>query len=50
VFIRVYSWFQPFKKLREADILAVLREGSGRRAAVLCFPELLNIAEGRKIL
>lgn len=38
------------KKLREAHILAVLREGSGRRATVLCFPELLNIAEGRKIL
>lgn len=38
------------KKLREANILAVLREGSGRRATVLCFPELLNIAEGRKIL
>lgn len=38
------------KQLREAEILAVLREGSGRRAAVLCFPELLNIAEGKKIL
>lgn len=38
------------KQLREAHILVVLREGVGRRASVLCFPELLNIAEGRKIL
>ena len=38
------------KKLRDANILAVFRENSGRRAAVLCFPELLNIAEGRTIL
>jgi len=38
------------KQLREEDILSVLRDGSGRRAAVLCFPTLLNIAEGRKIL
>jgi len=38
------------KQLRESNILAVLRERSGRRAAVLCFPELLRIAEGKKIL
>ena len=38
------------KQLRKANILAVLREGSGRRTAVLCFPELLNIAEGKQIL
>jgi hypothetical protein len=38
------------KQLREEDILSVLRDGSGRRAAVLCFPTLLNVAEGRKIL
>ena len=38
------------KQLREANIVTVLREGSGRRAAILCFPELLNIAEGRKVL
>lgn len=35
--------------LREARILKTLFEGRGRRAAVLKFPELLNIAEGRKI-
>ena len=38
------------KQLREAGVLLVLREGSGRRASVLCFPALLNITEGRKIL
>lgn len=38
------------RQLKVANILHELRPGSGRRAAVLCFPELLNIAEGRKIL
>lgn len=32
---------------RDNGLLRELRPGSGRRAAVLCFPELLNIAEGR---
>ncbi len=41
----------PFlKRLREAGVLTVLREGSGRRSAILAFSELLNRAEGRKIL
>lgn len=38
------------RQLKANDILKELRPGSGRRAAVLCFPELLNIAEGRTIL
>ena len=38
------------RQLKHADILKELRPGSGRRAAVLCFPKLLNIAEGKKIL
>ncbi|MEF8730300.1 MAG: Fic/DOC family N-terminal domain-containing protein [Accumulibacter sp.] len=33
--------------LREAGVLRVLVEASGRRASTLCFPALLNIAEGR---
>jgi len=37
-------------KDKDAGILKELRPSSGRRAAVLCFPKLLNIAEGRKIL
>ncbi len=38
------------KQLREKGILTILRNASGRRSAVLCFPELLNIVEGRKVL
>lgn len=34
--------------LREAGILHVMLEARGRRAATLCFPALLNIAEGRE--
>jgi len=41
----------PFlRKLRDGGILSLLREKSGRRSAILAFSELLNIAEGRKIL
>lgn len=38
------------RQLKSNDILKELRPGSGRRAAVLCFPALLNIAEGKTIL
>lgn len=34
--------------MREAGVLRTLMEASGRRAATLCFPALLNIAEGRE--
>jgi len=41
----------PFlRSLREAGILQVLRESSGRRSAVLVFRDLLNCAEGRQVL
>lgn len=33
--------------VRENGLLRELRPSSGRQAAILCFPELLNIAEGR---
>ena len=38
--------------LRDGDdpILRTIRPGSGRRPAILAFPELLNIAEGRNVL
>lgn len=36
--------------LQEADVLRAIRAGRGRRAAVLAFPALLNIAEGRQVL
>jgi Fic family protein len=40
----------PFlRTLREANILQVVRESSGRRSAVLAFGDLLNCAEGREI-
>lgn len=35
--------------LRDANILLVVREGAGRRAAIYAFSELLNIAEGRRV-
>lgn len=41
----------PFlRKLREAAILTILREQKGSRPGVWAFSELLNYAEGRKIL
>jgi len=40
----------PFlRTLRDAGILQVLREASGRRSAVFAFRELLNCAEGREV-
>jgi len=38
------------RQLKHAEILNTLQEASGRRAAVLCFPQLINIAEGKEIL
>ncbi len=38
------------RKLKVAGILRQLRSASGRRAEILAFPELLNIAEGRTVL
>jgi Fic family protein len=37
------------RALRDGGLLRVLRPGAGRRPAVLAFPELLNIAEGRRV-
>ena len=36
--------------LQKDEVLSVLAAGSGRRAAVLAFPALLNIVEGREVL
>lgn len=38
------------RKLKEVGVLRQLRPASGRRAEILAFPELLNIAEGRVVL
>ena len=35
--------------LCEGDVLQVFHRGRGRQAAVLAFPELINVAEGRKV-
>jgi len=38
------------RQMKEADILRELQPGSGRRPATLCFPRLINLAEGREVL
>lgn len=38
------------KQLKGAGILKVVREGSGRRAQVLAFAELINLCEGGKVI
>jgi len=38
------------RQLKEAGILRELQAGSGRRAAVLCFPRLINLAEDKDVL
>ncbi|MFT4579728.1 MAG: Fic family protein [Nitrospinales bacterium] len=37
------------RQLRDANILKILRQGSGRRPSVLCFPRLINLTEGKNI-
>jgi Fic family protein len=36
--------------MRDSSILTVIREASGRKPAILAFPRLLNITEGRIVL
>lgn len=38
------------RQMKEAGILRELQAGSGRRPATLCFPRLINLAEGREVL
>ena len=38
------------RQMRDAGILRELRPGSGRRPATLCFPRLINLAEGRDVI
>lgn len=40
---------QILRQLQAANIIKLLQEGSGRRAARLAFPHLLNIVEGREV-
>lgn len=41
---------QLCRKLKTNNLLKTIREGSGRRAAIYCFPDLLNIAEGKDFM
>ena len=36
-------------RLKDAGILVVTRESSGRRPQILAFPELMNLCEGREV-
>ncbi len=38
------------RQMRDSGILRELQAGSGRRPATLCFPRLINLAEGREVL
>lgn len=38
------------RQLKDENVLVELQVGSGRRAATLCFTELVNRAEGQKVL
>ncbi len=38
------------RQMKEAGILRELQAGSGRRPATLCFPRLINLAEGREVI
>ncbi|TLS75307.1 Fic family protein [Mariprofundus erugo] len=39
-----------FRQMKGAGILMELQPGSGRKPATLCFPRLLNLAEGRAVI
>jgi len=54
-FVRTTGIHKPtamglLRQLKTTGILRELRPGSGRRPAVLCFSELINIAEGKNVL
>lgn len=38
------------RKLKDAGMLTELQSGGGRRSATLCFPALINLAEGKQVL
>jgi len=47
---RLLSSHEKSPVRREAKVLTTLKPGSGRRSATLCFPALINMAEGRDVL
>ena len=38
------------RQLRDAGILREIQPGAGRRSATMCFPRLINLAEGREVV
>jgi Fic family protein len=38
------------RQLQEQGLITQLREGAGRRAAILAFPSLLNVSEGKTVI
>jgi Fic family protein len=38
------------RQLQETGLITQLKEGAGRRPAILAFPELLNISEGKAVI
>lgn len=38
------------RQLRDAGVLLELQPASGQRPAILCFPRLINLAEGKRVL
>ena len=38
------------RKIKKAGILRELQAGSGQRSATLCFPRLVNLAEGKEVI
>lgn len=38
------------RQLRDAGILREIQPGAGRRSATMCFPRLINLAEGHEVL
>lgn len=41
---------QMLRRLKKAGVLKTLRKGSGRRAEIFAFGELLNLCEGKKVV
>ena len=38
------------RQIKGVGILQELQPGSGRKPAILCFPRLINLAEGREVI
>lgn len=48
--IHVKTTSNLLRELRDAGILLELQAGRGQRPAVLCFPRLVNLAEGKEVI